>query len=92
MRDDRFEWDDRKAKSNLRKHDVAFEHVREAFDDPRPVLRIDDDETDEERWLLTGMGRHRLVTVCYIERGKRVRIISAWKATNPEADGYNHAT
>ena len=31
MQDDQFEWDDIKAASNGREHDVAFELAREAF-------------------------------------------------------------
>ena len=33
MRDDRFEWDDRKVASNLREHKVSFSLARSAFDD-----------------------------------------------------------
>ncbi len=29
-----FEWDDEKARSNLRKHGVSFEDAAQAFDDP----------------------------------------------------------
>ena len=29
-----FEWDSRKARINLRKHDVAFEEAATVFDDP----------------------------------------------------------
>lgn len=41
MRDANFEWDDRKAASNLRKHGVAFEHARAVFADPRGFDRPD---------------------------------------------------
>jgi uncharacterized DUF497 family protein len=34
MRDDEFEWDDRKAASNARNHGVTFEEARAAFHDP----------------------------------------------------------
>jgi uncharacterized DUF497 family protein len=33
MRDDEFEWDDRKAAANLADHDVSFAVARRAFDD-----------------------------------------------------------
>ena len=55
MRDGKFEWDDRKAAANLRKHDVAFELARRVFDDPRAVVWPDLDEIDEERFLQTGL-------------------------------------
>ena len=53
MRDGKFEWDDRNAAANLRKHDVAFELARRVFDDPRAVVWPDLDEIDEERFLQT---------------------------------------
>ena len=43
MRDDEFEWDDAKAASNYRKHNVTFEQARTAFDDPDCVDRDDPD-------------------------------------------------
>ncbi len=55
MRDDRFEWDDRKAAANRRKHDVSFELARRAFDDFRAIDWLDVDEPDEDRILLTGL-------------------------------------
>ena len=54
MRDDRFEWDDRKAASNARKHRVSFDNARAAFDDPHAILEPDDDP-DEDRWKCIGM-------------------------------------
>ena len=91
MRDDRFEWDDRKANANVRKHGLSFSDARTAFDDPRYHERLDDDETDEERWLLTSFVDHVLITVCYVERGKRKRIISARRANTNEIESYNRA-
>lgn len=68
MRDDRFEWDDAKAASNLRKHDVSFEQAREAFDDPKLIEEVDDD-LDEDRWRLIGMTNAGLLFVVHAERG-----------------------
>ena len=91
MRDAKFEWDDRKAKQNLREHYVSFELARLAFDDPHAIDRLDLDETDEDRFLLTGLVGDILLTVCFTERGKRRRIISARKATQREQEDYNGA-
>jgi len=81
MRDDQFEWDDGKAKRNARAHGVTFEVARRAFEDPGLIERLDPDEPDEDRMLLTGLAGDVLLTVCYIERGHRIRIISARKAS-----------
>jgi uncharacterized DUF497 family protein len=88
MRDHRFELDDRKAASNLRKHGVSFELARAVFDDPRKIERLDLDEPDGDRYLLTGLAGARLLTVVFVERGTRIRIISARKATMHEQDDY----
>ena len=89
MRDNQFEWDDRKAARNVKEHRVTFEAARLAFEDPRAIDRLDLDEPDEERMLLTGLAKNVLLAVCFAERGHRIRIISARKATRREQDDYN---
>jgi uncharacterized DUF497 family protein len=89
MRDEQFEWDDRKAARNGKEHRVTFELARLAFADPLAIDRLDLDETDEDRMLLTGLANDVLITVCFVERGHRIRIISARKATRREQNDYN---
>jgi|HubBroStandDraft_4_1064222.scaffolds.fasta_scaffold184135_3 uncharacterized DUF497 family protein len=91
MRDDEFEWDDRKAKRNDREHGVTFELARLVFDDPNAIDRLDLDEPDEDREIITGLVGDVLLTVCFVERGLRKRIISARKATYREQHDYNQA-
>lgn len=91
MRDDEFEWDDRKAKRNERRHGVTFELARLVFDDPNAIDRLDLDEADENRELITGLVADVLLTVCFVERNQRRRIISARKATQREQIDYNEA-
>jgi uncharacterized DUF497 family protein len=91
VRDDEFEWDDKKAKRNVREHGVTFEVARRAFKDPLLIERLDPDEPEEDRILLTGLAGDVLLTICYVERGHRIRIISARKATQREQDEYNDA-
>ncbi len=89
MRDDRFEWDDAKARANLNKHDVSFEVARRLFDDPAAIDELDDGKTHgEDRSVITGMVAGSLLTVVYTEREERIRIISARKATRREQDRY----
>jgi len=61
------------------------------FDDPNAIDRLDLDETDEERELITGLVGEVLLTVCFVERGDRRRIISGRRATNREQIDYNEA-
>ena len=64
MRDNEFKWDDRKAAANFRKHHVAFDFARSAFDDKKVFERLDTDETDEERFLATVLAGVRMLTIC----------------------------
>jgi hypothetical protein len=91
MRDAEFEWDDRKAKRNAREHDVTFGLARLVFDDPNAIDRLDLDETDEDRMLITGLVGDVLLTVCFVLREPRRRIVSARKATQREQQDYNEA-
>jgi hypothetical protein len=89
MRDDRFEWDDRKAAANLKKHKVSFEEARFVFDDHLAVEQLDDREDyDEDRFVTTGRSDGRLLTVGYTWRHDRRRLITARRATRREQDEY----
>ena len=87
MNSNRFEWDDAKAITNLRKHQIAFEDAQTVFDDPNAVLAIDDAD-DEIRDCTIGLSSVGLLLVVSTERGDRIRIISARRATRHEQDGY----
>lgn len=89
----RFEWDQRKSKSNRRKHGVSFEEAQTAFSDERGVL-IDDPEhsDDEDRFVLLGMSsalRVLVVCHCYRADGDVIRIISARRADRHEQADYS---
>jgi uncharacterized DUF497 family protein len=51
----RFEWDEKKAESNLKKHRVSFETALRAFDDPFAFVEQDRIENGELRWQTTGL-------------------------------------
>ena len=87
MRDKRFEWDDRKADTNLRDHKVSFALARLVFDDPNALDEVDD-EPDEERWARIGLAQGLFLYVVYTDRGHRIRIISARRAERHEQDRY----
>jgi hypothetical protein len=86
---DEFEWDQAKAQSNLAKHGVSFEAARLVFDDVFALERLDfNGERSEARYVTTGMAKDVVLTVVYTERGDRIRIISARKATRHEQEEY----
>ena len=73
------EWDDRKAESNLQKHDVSFSEAATVFYDPLVITFHDPDHSvDEERFIAIGTSAQgRIVMVALTDRGERIRIISA---------------
>ena len=86
-----FDWDPAKAARNVRKHGVSFEEAQTVFADPNAVERFDDEHSDaEERFVTIGVSRRlRLLIVAYTERhGDTIRIISARKVNQAEADSY----
>ena len=88
----RFEWDPVKAAANLRKHKITFEVAKTVFYDDFAIQFFDTEHSsDEDRFLLLGMSSDtRLLLVCHceMEDGNVVRIISARKATETEAQHY----
>jgi uncharacterized protein len=86
---DDFEWDKAKAESNLRKHAVSFEAACGVFADAFAFDRLDTTINHREsRFVITGIVNGVLLTVVYTERGDRIRIISARKATRHEQAEY----
>ncbi len=85
-----FEWDARKAEHNFRKHGISFEEAVTAFGDPQSIEIPDPDHSiAEERFVLIGCSAEgRLLVVVHIERGDRIRLISARCATRRERLAY----
>ena len=86
----RFEWDEQKAKQNLRKHGVSFEEAATVFGDPFSMTIADPlHSTAEQRWVTMGSThRQRLVVVVHTNRGSTIRLISARKATRRERKAH----
>lgn len=86
-----FEWDPKKAKKNVEIHGVSFDEASTAFEDALSLTIYDPLHSDEEdRFVLVGNSAsgNRLLVVIHTERGNRVRIISARKATKNERAKY----
>lgn len=79
----RFEWDQEKAKQNLKKHGVSFEEAATVFYDPLSATFNDPDHSvGEYRYITIGLSSlDRLLVVAHTERGEKLRIISARCAT-----------
>ena len=88
-RDGGFEWYDENTEANFRKHGVHFDVAQAAVRDAFGVDEIDlSMNYGERRYTLIAQAAGKLVSVIYVERGDRVRIISARQATRREHDRY----
>lgn len=87
--DEKFEWDTEKEELNYAKHKVHFETAIGVFDDDMRIEWYDAAHSEvEDRYNTIGMVNHILFVV-YTERGERIRMISARKATAYERRLYN---
>ena len=82
----KFEWDEVKAKSNLKKHNISFDEAVTIFYDPLSATFDDPDHTiNEYRFITIGESTHgKLLVVCHTDRQGIIRIISARQATPKE--------
>lgn len=87
-----FEWHTDKAQINLHKHGIDFQEAMTVFQDEWALLIADPDHSnDEDRFILLGMSQqHRVLVVVHCERGLKIRLISARKATRKEQQQYEN--
>ncbi len=90
-----FEWDENKAKSNLRKHKVGFDEAETIFNDPFLITFADEFHSlEEDRFISIGLSKvNRILLVVHTETSENadvilVRIISCRKATALEQKIY----
>ena len=90
-----FEWDENKARTNLKKHKVSFDEACTIFADPRLLTFVDGLHSGkEERFISIGLSeRQRVLLTVYIESEEKnetivIRIISCRKATRTEKERY----
>jgi len=85
-----FEWDPRKAAQNRRKHGDSFQEAATVYADPLAVTYHDPDHSvSEQRFITVGISNAgRLLIVAHADRGEKIRIISARKATPRERKYY----
>src|SRR3972149_8847685 len=85
-----FEWDPSKARKNIRIHGVSFDEASTAFKDTLSLTIYDPLHSDkEDRFILIGNSfKNRLLVIVHTERGNKIRIISARKATKNERKQY----
>ena len=84
----RFEWDERKRRSNLEKHGVDFSDLESLF--ASETVTVLDERVDygEHRFITLGLLKGIVLTVAHTETDEVVRILSARKATRYEEESY----
>jgi uncharacterized protein len=88
-----FEWNEDKAKQNIRKHGVSFELASSVFEDELAIV-IEDylHSNEEDRYIIIGKSaEQKVLVVVYTERGDKIRIISARVATKRERKTYEES-
>ena len=84
----KFEWDNKKAASNQKKHGVTFEEASTALSDFLSIT-VPDPLQYEERFVTIGVSdNQRLLVVVHTDKGMAIRIISARLATSNERKRY----
>jgi uncharacterized DUF497 family protein len=91
-----FDWDLAKEAQNLRKHSLDFRRAATVFNDPHHLSTFDEEHSEhEDRWITLGQDNNGILRVVVHtfeqvnENQTNIRIISARKATNTEADQYS---
>jgi len=85
----KLEWDERKNRSNIRKHGFDFADAGELFAGPALFRADTREDYGEERWLGVGVIRGRIVMIAFaIVREDTFRIISLRRATRNERNAY----
>jgi hypothetical protein len=83
-------WDSDKAAANPKNHDgVTFEEALHLLYAPFALTREDDDAEEEQRFITLGMGgKGRILVMVYTYCEETIRLISAWKANEPQRRRY----
>ena len=84
----KIDYDPDKAAANLLNHEgVTFAEA--VLLDPYGLTREDMDANGEQRFITLGMGaKNRLLVVVWTLRNDCIRLISAWKANQPQRRRY----
>jgi uncharacterized DUF497 family protein len=84
------EFDPDKAAANPKNHEgVTFGEAKDVLLDPYALTREDAGLSGESRFVTLGMGgKGRILVVVWTLRGDIPRLISAWKANQPQRKRY----
>lgn len=85
----KFAWDDQKERINRSKHGISFNEAQQAFSDPFNIECPDPKHSiEEERRILLGFSKGKILVVSFTIRQQTIRIISCRKANPHERRTY----
>jgi len=88
-RDESFEWDEDKSADRLARSAFDSHAAKRIFESNRYVERWDELHSGgEDHFIATGLVETLFVSVVYVERGGRKRIISAFEANDDDIADY----
>lgn len=83
-----FTWDPVKARANLKKHGLDFEHGEQVFNGPTSTEEDARDYRGEQRFNTTGLLGVQVVVISHTETDTEIHFISMRKAENHEAKKF----
>jgi len=84
----RFEWDDRKRRANLDRHDIDFADLTSLFSGSTITVLDDRYDYGEFRFITLGVLNGIVIAIAHTETDEVIRIISARRATRYEEESY----
>jgi uncharacterized DUF497 family protein len=84
----RFEWDEAKRRSNIKRHGIDFVDVDEVFAGEAITFLDDRYDYGETRFLTFGLLWGEVVAIVHIETDEVIRIISVRRASKDEEETY----
>jgi len=84
----KYEWDEAKNRTNLKKHGLSFEDAEQVLSGPCVTFEDDRFDYGEERLITLGLLAGRLVVIAHSPRDEGTRIISMRKGSRREQKIY----
>lgn len=84
----RYEWEEVKRRSNIRKHGIDFVGIERLFAETTVTILDDRFDYGESRFITLGLLSGRVVVVAHTETNEVIRVISVRKATKNEEASY----
>jgi uncharacterized DUF497 family protein len=84
----RFEWDEAKRRSNVRRHAIDFVDVDQVFAGETITFLDDRYDYGETRFLTFGLLWGEVVAIVHLETDEVIRVISIRRASKDEEETY----